>query len=152
MKKKYYLNIFLVPIIFVPVFILSCKSKDLTIKTTVSLKYLLKAQPDSFSNNNETLLNIIKVYPAQNECNATEKYANLYICSKVSSGDTVYVFEECREVGKQAIDTIHYYPFIDKENMTIPSSDKVTVFVPTDFKINTKLRYFSAKISFLLSE
>jgi hypothetical protein len=125
--------------------VLSCKNKNLMHETTISLVSLLKAQPDTFSNG--TLVNIIKIYPAQKECKQNEKYANLYICSKVSNGDTVFIFEECRKVNEIAFDTINSYPVVKKSNI-INSPDKIAIFVPTDFKIRRNVKYFYAKMEF----
>lgn len=129
-----------------------CKSEIKPIITTISLTDLMKAQPDTFSNDGATLLNIIKVFPIRKECDVTTKYANLYICTKVSCGDTIYVFEECREVNKEAYDSNNYYPYIDKRNMTVPDSDKISVFVPNDFKLEKNIKYFYGHMDFFLAE
>jgi uncharacterized pyridoxamine 5'-phosphate oxidase family protein len=135
--------------LFFTIFVLSCKNENLIYETTISLSGLIKAQPDSFSK--ETFLNIIKIYPAKKACNQynqIEKYANLYICSKVSSGDTVYVFEECRKVNEIAFDTINSYPVVKNTNIVIQSPDKISIFVSSDFEIKKDVKYFYAKMDF----
>jgi len=145
MKQSYILSILFVTILFVAISVLSCSNKDTNVETIILLSNLNEAQLDS----SWTLLNIIKIYPKQKECNKSKKYANLYICSKVSNGDTVYVFEECEKVSHLAFDTIHNTVVVNKDNVRVPSSDKITVFVPINFKIKSNIRYFSAKLGFL---
>jgi ribosomal protein S17 len=135
----------MVTIFFVAIFILSCNNKSSMVKTPILLANLKNASLDT----TWTLLNIKKIYPTQKECNTAEKYANLYICTKVSNGDTVYVFEECREVSKLAFDTIHNTAVVDKDNMTVPNLNKVTVFVPIDFRVSSNIKYFFAKLDYL---
>ena len=117
------------------------------IKTSISLISLQKAQLDTCDDYNGTVLNIIEKYPSQKESNSIEKYANAYICCKSSNKDTVYVFEECHKVNLlMRNDTISCMGIIDKYNMTDFKSDKLMIFVPVNFKVNNKIKYFCAKL------
>ena len=120
------------------------------IKTTISLIGFQKAQLDTFNNDGGTLLDIIEKYPSQKASNSKEKYANVYICCKSSNKDTVYVFEECHKVNLlMRNDTISCLGIVDKHNMTDLKSKKVMIFVPINFKVNNKIKYFSAKLKIL---
>jgi hypothetical protein len=118
----------------------TCTNKKL--KTTISLTSLKRATLDT-SSSAQTLLKIIRTYPAIMDCDEKEKYANLYVCTKWSTGDTTYVFENCREVDKYALDTSRGYPIvIDESNLNIQYPTNVTVFIPDNFKIPTDSKYF----------
>src|ERR1700704_2154186 len=83
------------------VLITNCTSKKTFPQTTVSLSSLKSATLDT--GKAFTLLSILKTYPAKMDCDAKEKYTNLYVCKKWSNGDTIYVFEDCAKVSQYAL-------------------------------------------------
>jgi hypothetical protein len=135
--------------LFASVFLISCKTENTFPKTIISLASFKKASLDTVKG--WTLLAVLKTYPAQIDCNANEKYANLYICKKWSNGDTVYVFENCQKVSRYALtDTTSHYPIvIDTTNLIMQYPSTVTIFAPTDFKLPNDAKYFFAHVAFL---
>jgi len=127
---------------------ISCTNKSAISKTTISVTSLKRQTLDT--NKSLTLLKIVKTYPALTNCDKTEKYTNLYICTKWSTGDTTYVFETCQPVDKFALDTSFGYPIaINAKDLTIQYPDNVTVFVPVNFKIPTDSKYLFAHVGYL---
>ena len=138
--------------LFVAVFITSCRKEKTMIKTTISLAGLQKIQLDTFFAHKGTLLWILEKHPSHKESNAKEKYSNFYVCNKTSNdnNDTIYVFEECHKVDLSMYDdTISCLGIIDKYSVTNFSLDKVIVFVPSNFKFNRKIKYIEANIKVL---
>jgi len=150
--KRFYLNMTLVLMLFVAVFITSCRKEKTMIKTTISLAGLQKIQLDTFFAHKGTLLWILEKHPSHKESNAKEKYSNFYVCNKTSNdnNDTIYVFEECHKVDLSMYDdTISCLGIIDKYNITNFSPNEVIVFVPNNFKFNPKIKYVEANLKIL---
>jgi len=91
---------------------------------------------------------MVKVYPAQAKCAYAGEYANLYV-TKLLDGQSLYVFEFCKEVANYVYDTTgKYVPLIDTSNIVKGSRDSVTVFVPKDFNIPPGMKYVITELSF----
>jgi hypothetical protein len=124
-----------------------CKETSRLAATTVSTRSLTRAALDT--GKVLTLLRILEVYPALKSCDATSRYANLYVCRKFTDGDTVYVFEECREVNKLALDTVaHYAGVVTRENLKDKWPDSLTIFVPAGFRMGSNVKCFLANLDF----
>ena len=127
-------------------FIASCTSGGIFPKKIFSVGGYQKASLDA--NKVLTRLKVLKIYPAQLKCNQNEEYANLYICKKISDGDTVYVFDQCEEVAEFALDTnANHTVVINKNDTSVRSPAKVAIFVPVDFKMPKNAKYLFAKLS-----
>jgi hypothetical protein len=93
-------------------------------------------------------LKILKIYPAQLDCTAGERYANLYICKRLLNADTIYIFEECEKVPQFAFDSsANHIPIIDPNAILVHYPEKVNIFVPANFKIPNNAKYLFAKLS-----
>lgn len=124
-----------------------CRETSRAAAMTVSTQSLARAALDT--SKALTLLQIVNVYPAQKSCDATSRYANLYVCRKFTGGDTVYVFEECREVNKLALDTAaHYAGVVTRENLKVKWPDRLTIFVPAGFRMGSSVKCFLANLDF----
>jgi len=123
-----------------------CKSTDIVSKTTVSLVSFSRAKLDTTGAFIQ--LKILEIYPAKMQCTPNEKYSNLYICKELFNGDTIYLFEECKEVPPFALDTgAHHIPIIDKGDVLKEFPIKATIFVPANFKMPINAKYLFGKLS-----
>jgi hypothetical protein len=97
-------------------FLMGCSRRSNAIQILVPTSHLTEASLDT--GKALTLLKILATYPAKQNCTDSAKYSNLYICKQFTTGDTVYVFEECAEVQKYALDTsYHYAAVVSKTNI-----------------------------------
>jgi hypothetical protein len=144
--KAPYAKVYLTTILSIITFVVGCNNKNTIAKTTILLAPFSRATLDT--SGTDTQLKILKVYPAKMECNATEKYANLYICKKLITGDTIYVFEECEKIPDFALDTsADHIPIIDKDDVPKLFPNTVIIFVPTTFEMPHNAKYLFAKLS-----
>jgi len=133
-------------ILLITIFLIGCNKKNAVSKTIISVTAYKRAKLDS--SGTFTQLKIIKIYPAQVDCNTSLHYANLYICRELFNGDTIYVFEECEKVPKFALDTnADHIPVVDKNDVQFLSPKKVMIFVPANFTMPSNAKYLFAKLS-----
>jgi hypothetical protein len=144
--KTPYAKAFLVAVLLITTFVVSCNRKKTISETTILLARFNRATLDTVGT--FTQLKILKIYPAKMECSASEKYANLYICKQLINGDTIFVFEECEKVPEFALDTsAGHIPVIDKNDVPIEFPNKVIIFVPATFEMPNNAKYLFAKLS-----
>lgn len=123
----------------------SCNQRSDIVKKSISLNSCEMFKHDS--GRKYIGLSIKKVYPAQITCLGSEKYANLYV-TKLMDGQSLFVFQYCKEVPKFAYDTTgRYPPIIDTSNIVKGMQDSVIIFVPKDFNIPTGAKYVIADLS-----
>src|SRR5207248_1028103 len=102
----------------------NCKNKNAFPKRVILVKYFKKATLDA--GKVLTRIQVLKAYPIEMKCSVNEKYANLYICKKLTNGDTIYVFEECEEPAKFALDTnVDHVVVINKRDTPMHYPDKI---------------------------
>jgi hypothetical protein len=123
----------------------SCNQRDDVVKRSILLNSYERFENDTIRK--YIHLSITKVYPAQMKCLGSENYANLYV-AKLLNGESLYVFEYCKEVPKFVYDTTgRNGPIIDTSDIRKSVQDSVIIFVPKNFNIPNGVKYVIADLS-----
>lgn len=95
-----------------------------------------------------TGVTILKTFPSKMLCDSDTNFANLYLCKKISSNDTVYVFELCQKVLEFAVDkNFKENVCIMKDNVRFRIPKQVTVFVTNKFEISPNSKYIFSSLT-----
>ena len=129
---------------YVVVLIISCNTIKIEEKV-VSIDNFKKATLD---NAQCTGVAILKTFPSKLLCGERKNLANLYICKKLITNDTIYVFELCQKVPEFALDkNFNENVCIMKEDVKSNVPPQVTIFVDNQLIIPDNAKYIFASLT-----
>ncbi|KIO74846.1 hypothetical protein TH53_24110 [Pedobacter lusitanus] len=124
---------------------ISCadSTKVATVNKKIQLSKFSKAV---FTEKTYTDIRILETYPNEEPCKAGKLNANLYVCLRINSGDTVYVFDSCQKVAF-AMEKLHENFALEHKNIKKDTPSEITIVAPQSFSIPGNAKYVLAGLT-----
>lgn len=92
-------------------------------------------------------IKIIRTYPNEETCIPKIVNANLYMCTDIRKGDTIYIFNICDKIPWFVKEIPDENFFLLGEHALIHHPDSVNILVPKSFKIPKNSNYIFSSIT-----